>query len=44
LAPSPSGGSASAVARPPEAEALDLVVRQLIRVARQGLITRRILR
>ncbi|WP_436598165.1 hypothetical protein [Pseudomonas aeruginosa] len=44
LARFPSDAFDFAVVQAPEAEDLDLVVRQLIRVARQGLITRRILR
>lgn len=44
LARFPSDAFDFAVVQVPGAEDLDLVVRQLIRVARQGLITRRILR
>ncbi|WP_286675966.1 hypothetical protein [Pseudomonas aeruginosa] len=44
LARFPSDAFDFAVVQALEAEDLDLVVRQLIRVARQGLITRRILR
>ncbi|MFO6249082.1 class I SAM-dependent methyltransferase [Pseudomonas aeruginosa] len=44
LARFPSDAFDFAVVQAPGAEDLDLVVRQLIRVARQGLITRRILR
>ncbi|HBP5665122.1 TPA: hypothetical protein SMO21_000111 [Pseudomonas aeruginosa] len=44
LARFPSDAFDFAVVQAPGAEDLDLVVRQLIRVARRGLITRRILR